>query len=75
MTKQKYNLFFRSSVQAAQIKRKHPDSGGEDSCGSNSSSNGDDAAVRTTATSQNKALRHELDDHVTDTVGVVVLDR
>ena len=55
---------FRSSVQA-QMKRKHPDSGGDDS---NSSSNGDDRAVP-------KASRHALDDHVTDTVGVVVLDR
>ena len=76
------NLHFRSSVQA-QLKRKHPDSGGEDSCGSNSSSsNGDEVTVTAVTTqrpaavtSQKKALRHELDDHVTDTVGVVVLDR
>ena len=74
-----FSSTFRSSVQA-QLKRKRPDSGGEDSCGSNSSSNGEDLTrVTTTAdaamTSQNKTLRHELDDHVTDTVGVVVLDR
>ena len=73
-------LHFRSNVQA-QLKRKHPENGGEDSCGSNSSSNGDEVSVqaimaqRAGVTPQTKALRHELDDHVTDTVGVVVLDR
>jgi len=60
-------IIFRSSVQA-QLKRKQPDSGGDES---NSSSNGDDAA---TVTNPTKTLRHELDDHVTDTVGVVVMD-
>jgi hypothetical protein len=57
------------------MKRKHPVSGGEDSCGSNSSSNGDDGHNHVCATPNSKSPRHECDDHVTDTVGVVVLDR
>lgn len=63
---------FRCSVQS-QLKRKHPDSGGEDSCGSSSSA-GDDVTTPI-VDPKAKALRHVLDDQVTDTVGVVVMDR